>query len=196
MRGEKKIDLGFDISYSMKGQFVTTRTITVREPGLGKYEVWSTMKSFVMQAQPGIFEVAAKAQAAASAGVPAAEESDDPQPESEDDTKDILSWMAIGLGEKKFNDYMRYVKAALTNAPKLATVGDSEQPITDEVWEALDEKGGMTAVTNILSEFTGFFFGGQQKSAKTNGGATSPSSPSPPQGTSPTGRRATSRLPN
>lgn len=197
-KGVKTIDLGFEIAYSVKGQFVRTNTITVREPGLGKYEVWAAMKSFVTQAQPAILEVAAKAQAAAAAAghVPEPDPEVQPETEGEDDERDIMTWMALGLGDKKFQDYFRYVKTALTNAPRLATVGDSEQPITDEVWLEIDEKGGMEAVTRIMSEFTGFFFGGQQKSAKPNGGATSPSSPSPPPATSTTGRRATSRLPN
>lgn len=190
VKGIKTIDFDFDITYSKGGQFVATRQITVREPGLGKWEVHSQMTAFVGKAALAFSKLAADmAQPAGDGEAPATDV-------DVDEEKDLMSLMSMGLGVDEYPKFANYVKKVLTGAPRLAYVGeDQAQAITDEVWESLAENGGMESVTRVMSEFTDFFFMGRAKrQAKRNGADTPPISASPTRAPSPTARRPTSRL--
>jgi hypothetical protein len=195
MRGSKTIEFDFDITYSKGGQFVTTRQITVREPGLGKYDVHATMTAFVSKAALSFSKLAKEMR---GAGGQQPEQSEPSAPPADDDDQDVMQLMAMGLGIDEFPKFATYVKKAMTGSPRVATVGEgTDQAITEEVWESLDQNGGMEAVNKVMSEFTGFFFEALNKrQAKRTGAATSATSSSPTKAPSPMTRRANSRLPS
>lgn len=193
VKGIKQIDFDFDITYSKGGRFVTTRQITVRAPGLNRFEVHAAMTAYVNKAALAFTEIAGKLQGSAPAQPEAPTQP--PETASEDD-QDVIQLMAMGLGIEKFPEFVVYVKRVLTNSPRLATAGESgDQALTDEVWESLEANGGMEAVHRVMSEFTGFFFEAMGKrQAKQSGVASAPTSASPTKGPSPIARRPSSRL--
>jgi hypothetical protein len=186
MRGEKTVDLGLTVEISVSGNFTPCDKVTIRAPGLGKFDVYSTMKSFV---EDGLASFQQKQLALArAAGVDLEkerqrylEEKEQKESDTSDDDEEIMDIMARGLGRENFPDFCRYVKKALTGSPKLAVIGepvDGEKPapINDDFWEALDEhEDGMDAAMKIMGGFTNFFFESQD-SPKKNGKKKSTSS--------------------
>lgn len=202
MRGEKTIEFSpeFNVKFSNKGKFTESTGVVVREPGLGKFEVYTTMSAYVADALRKIYaDKSERKQAAPAAAAPAPIETEEPDlDENSDQDVDVLVFMRMGLGPDRYPAFMRYVKNVLTSSPKLANViGDDKQGLTDEVWESISEGGGMKAVEKVLSEFTGIFFDALDASAspqKKSGAKSSTSSDLPRPATSPTTVPATSRL--
>lgn len=192
MRGSKTLTFDFEFTYSKGGQFVKHNRITVKEPGLGKWEVHSQMTAYVSKAALAFSKLAADMQQ------PARIEDEASEAPNPDEEQDVMQLMAMGLGVEEYPKFANYVKRVLTGAPRLASVGeDGDGAVTDEVWESLAENGGMEAVSRIMSEFTGFFFEALGKRrAKQNGAATAPISASPTRAPSPIARRPSSRLPS
>lgn len=191
MRGEKTITLEFPVNYSSKGAFLESDKITLRAPGFAKFDVHSTMTAYVGEAMKGfitIREQMTAAQAAAEAG----DEDENEKPDDED--RDVMQLMAMGLGIEKYPAFALYLKKILTNAPKLATIGEQNDPISDEVWMEIENAGGVDGANRIFSEFTGFFFDSLGKKLdKKSGRSSATSSATPPKAISPTKPRANSR---
>lgn len=203
MRGETIITLDEPIRYSENGSFSETHTITVRAPGLGKRHVHATMQAWVMEAISNLqnkrADLMKQAEAEAKAKNPLNVDDPEPGADGKDDTGEdplgVWQMMSMGLGPERFPRFQDYIMRELTGTPKLASVGDNGSPLTDAVWESLDETGGMDAVGRVLGTFAGFFTGAP-KSKKPSGNVTSPSSPSPVMAGSRSNTRANSRSRN
>ena len=169
MRGEKTIDLGFMVDVSVGGEYVPADNVTVRAPGLGKFDVHTTMQAYVSQAVLNFSKMRGEMTAAMES-----DDDDDAAPAATgDDEQDVMMIMAMGL-KSEYPAFAAYVKKVLTNS-KLASVGDSK--LTDEAWIAIEEAGGTEAALRVMSEFTGFFFDALGSKRKT-GSDKSPTSSS------------------
>ena len=177
MRGEKTIEFDFEFTYSRKGSFMKGSRITLREPGLGKRQVHATMTAFMSEAMLGqmrhlsAFQEASKAkelQKAADAEDEEAEDQDEAELETETE-RNVLATMAAGLGTEKFPAFMDYVIKALTEAPKLASIEDSEVGLTHATLEEIAENGGMEAIDRIVGVFASFFDDTARARRKKNG---------------------------
>lgn len=161
MRGEKTITFDFPIRYSKGGKFEEAYTITVRAPGLGRIDVYDTMKSYVGKAILNMSKLRSDLRKAVDEDAQAVLESepnDEAEGEGEDDQKDVLIIMQMGLETEVYTKFVAYVRKVLTNSV-LASIGDDgKTKISDEVWEELAEKGGLEAVYMVMSEFVGLFF--------------------------------------
>lgn len=191
MKGEKTINFDFAFQYSEGGKFAEASSITVRAPGLGKFDVHTTMSAYVGKAALAFTRLASEMPQQAAA------EADDDSGEPKTDDQDVMQLMAMGLGVDEFPKFAMYVKRALTGTPKLAHVTDTKIGLTDEIWESIEAGGGMEAVQKVMSDFAGFFFealGGRR--AKANGAEPAPTSASPTKAASPMRPRATSRISN
>lgn len=194
MRGEKTVTFDFNFEYSHDGNFVEANTITLRAPGLGKFDVHNTMQAYVSKA---VVSFAAQLRDA-NKGQPDQSTDDDDvsdTSEAQDEDKDVMVIMAMGLDLDVYPKFASYVQRVLTNTPKLATIGDTKAPITDAVWTSIEERGGIEAANKIMSEFTSFFFDALG-SKKGNGKGKLPSSASPSKGPSPSNTPKTSRSKN
>lgn len=204
MRGEKTVTFDEPFRISENGVFTEVDNITLRAPGLGKRAVHFAMSSYVMAAinemqrkRPELM----KAQVAEASPLNVDDE-DQPdgmghnQPPKDNEQDSLAFWqmMQMGLGET-FPSFADYVMKILTGAPKLATVGDGETPLTDAAWEAIEETHGMAGIDRICGTFVGFFMV-SQKSPKRNGSAMPPSSSSRPRAVSKSSMRASSRSSN
>lgn len=182
MRGEKTIDLGFTISVSQGGDYVSADTVTVRAPGFRRADIHDTMVAWVSKASINFTKL--------RAGLPVSDQpiDDDEALKSIDDAdQDWMQMVAMGLEVDQYAGFASYVRKVLTNS-KLASVGDVDAKLTDEAWEAIYDQGGMEAVRRIESAFVGFFFESLM-STKRHGNGKSPFSASP------TKARSTSKKP-
>lgn len=148
MRGEKTIDLGFDVRIPGKDGYTHENEVTVRAPGLDKFHVHTKMQAYVGKALAGIAGMRGQLQDAA-------------QDTEEDvlDTKeeqDVMVLMTMGLDGDTYSEFAAFARKSLTNS-KLASVGEDAK-LTDEAWLEIEAQGEMEAVMRILSAFTGFFF--------------------------------------
>lgn len=175
MRGEKTITFDFPIRYSENGKFEEAYTITVRAPGLGKYDVYTAMQSYVGK---GIISFIKARGDVAKPDEDEYADNDAASPDEEKGEEDVMAIMAIGLDTKMYQEFATYTRRAITNAPKLATIGEGKAPLSDAVWEELADKGGMEAINRVLSEFVSFFLDALG-SKKKSGPAKSVSSSSP-----------------
>ena len=94
-------------------------------------------------------------------------------------------------------EFAEFVMATLKNNHRLAWVGDEAKAstaLTDHVVQQIVEKGGLADLDRIFSDFAGFFMLGQGSKAEKSGSASATTSVSPTKATSPTPRRANSRL--
>lgn len=196
MRGTKTIELETPFRYSSKGIYSETTTVTIRAPGLGKFDVHNKMQSYVMEAMFALAKKAAEMRGFVEAKKAADDEDDKPKEDIIDPPgSEIMDQIAVGLGHDKYPEFAGYVKRVLTNAPKLATVGDDSQPLTDEVWDAIEEANGTSAAMDVLGSFAGFFVNALG-SKKTTGSAPSATSSSPTKADSITNMQPRSRAKN
>lgn len=201
MRGEKTIDLGFEVKVSRDGQFVPYSTVTVRAPGLDQYRVHSMMQGWTSEGARGFqkayaeqIERARVEREAAGEAMPAADGAD-----KKDEEIDVMAMMSAGLTPERYAQFAEFVLTTMKKNHRLAWVGDQPLPgtaLTDHVVEQIVENGGLAALDRIFSEFAGFFMLGQGSKAKPNGDASATTSASPTKATSPAPRRVNSRLQN
>lgn len=188
-RGVKTITFDFPISYPIDGQYQETDRITVRSPGLGKYDVYSTMKAYVGKAMLNMSKARAGMKSEVEQKIALQDDDDVVDVDGDDadnDEKDVMIIMAMGLSTEEYPKFATYVQKVLTGSTRLATVGAEDKvAITDEVWTSLEEGGGMEAVNRVMSEFVSFFFDALP-SPKKSGKSKSPTSSSPPRPPSPT----------
>lgn len=180
-RGTKTITFDFPILYPVDGQYLETNKITVNSPGLGKYDVYSTMKSYVGKAMLNMSKARAGIKSDEELKIALQDDDEAPaQDAGEDEDRDVMIIMAMGLSTEDYPKFATYVQKVLTGSPRLATVGDEKCAITDEVWTSIEENGGMEAVNRVMSEFVGFFFDALP-SPKKSGRSKSPTSSSQPR---------------
>lgn len=191
-RGEKTLTFDFPIRFSENGEWSETDKITICAPGLGKYDVYTTMQSYVGKA---LLTWSRGEKAKQDAQTTSTLDDDDEKPEASDENKDVMLYMSMGLDTETYPKFASYVQRVLTNSPKLARVGDNKAPLTDDVWASIEEQGGMEAVTRIMSEFVDFFFEALE-SKKKRGAGKSRSSSSPTKADSPSSGAKTSRSKN
>lgn len=155
MRGEKTIKFDFDINYPTgNGQYAATREVTLRAPGLSKSDVFYTLKGYVSKAVTGFAKIHAgtkKRTADQAAG-------DDEENEGYDKEEvDTMYLMGAGLDIDDYQVFSNYLRRVLTNSSKLASLGDSKAPLSDEAWLEIDAAGGMDAVNKVLAGYVDFF---------------------------------------
>lgn len=195
MRGEKTVDLGYEITYPYKGQEYPSSEITVRAPGMSMYRTHSLMQAWTIKGANGwrkayADDIEKARKAAGDAPAVAPEKTDDGDTEV-----DVMAMMAAGLGDQ-FAEFSAFVLDTLKNNIHLASIGpaDMRAPISDLVLKQIDEAEGPDGWNRVASEFTGFFMLGQPSKAKTSGADSSPPSASATKEASPTPKRVNSRL--
>lgn len=176
MRGTKTIVLDQDIEYSEGGAYLTTNEITLMAPGIDRLHVYSAMRAHVLDALFSAAKRAVEIQGLSEARKQAEEEEEAETESAEITGKEFFNQIGLGLGADRFPQFVSYVKKTLTNAPKLARVGQGSTPITDETWERLQEAGGMDAVADIIGTFASFFSVSQTAEKRTGKGKQSTSS--------------------
>ncbi|MEQ8822968.1 MAG: hypothetical protein RIC14_01195 [Filomicrobium sp.] len=149
MRGEKTIDLGFDIKVSVGGEYVHESEVTVRAPGLDKFQVHTKMQAYVGKALAGIAGMRGQLQ-------DAAQDTNEDEQDTNKDEQDVMVLMSMGMSGDDYTEFAAFARKSLTNS-KLASVGENAK-LTDEAWLEIEAQGGMEAVMRILSAFTDFFF--------------------------------------
>ncbi len=149
--GVKKITFDFEFTYPKNGDEDIGDTIVVREPSYENLEVHARMTSLVTK---GVFGAMSSAQSAMGS-VEDAQSSDTRNKGNEEQSAMFL--MALGMDDKKYIEFIRYVKKLLTNDSRFAYIDGEEIGITDELWLELEKKGGKKAVDKVLSTFVGFF---------------------------------------
>lgn len=194
MRGEKKIEFDFSFQYSENGSFAEASSITVRAPGLGKYDVHTTMQSFIGKASLG-FRKAHQGVSEPSSEGPVIDDEPAEAVSEKDHDENVLMLISMGLSTEEYQKFTTYLYRALTNCPKLASVGDTKEPVTEAVWLSIEENGGIAAFEKVVSAFVGFFLV-SPRSQKTNGRSVPTTSASPPRATSPTSAPRKSRSQN
>jgi hypothetical protein len=142
MRGERTIELP-EFEFSQGGEFRKATSITVRAPGFKKRAIHAAMSGYVSE---GLIGVAKKVQGM----------SGDTDAEARAAEPDAVALMSMGLGSK-YPDFHEVALRAITNSPTIACVSDTDVPITDSVWESIEQAGGMAAVDKVVSGFTSFF---------------------------------------
>ena len=152
MRGEKVIDFGFTFKYSDGGEFQEASEIVLRAPGLDKFDVHTSMKAWTGKAMLNFAQIA-------RGETVSDEQIEQESPDNTTDDQDVMQMMSMGLNVDEFPKFAAYVRKVLTNSKKLATVGQTDIPLTDATWIDIENQGGMEAVFKIMSDFTGFFLG-------------------------------------
>lgn len=77
--------------------------------------------------------------------------------EGEDDGQiDALRLISMALSPDAYDTFVRDVKRALTNAPRIASVADGVG-ISEETWRSIGETNGIEGWNAVMSEFVGFF---------------------------------------
>lgn len=171
MRGEAIVTFDFEFEYSNKGTFEKEFAIKVKAPSLPDHRTHLRMVALAQAAQVGVainFSKLERRPTAVEAELALAEPED--EIEAEDERTDrVLSTFASGLGPDKFADEMEALKKALTKNARLASIGETGLPITDEVWMTIAEAGGAAAIDRVLAAFLGFFLDAPSKSPSKNG---------------------------
>lgn len=160
MRGTKKIEFGFSFEFSENGAYASTNTVAVTAPSIASFGVHQHMRASVVEALFGAAKRAAELHGIAEARRRAIDEDEAAAASAEQVVptgSETLDQIALGLGPDKFTAFAAYVRSVLTNNAKLARVGQGNTPITDEVWERIEEAGGMEAVAEIIGTYAVFF---------------------------------------
>jgi len=176
IKGEIQVHLPFEFDYSDGGTMKKETMITVRAPSFADFKIHNAMVGRAKSAEVGTAVALSgfKRSADDASPAPAASEREESDAEMVDR---VIGVYAMGLGDEKFSTFMEFVKATLTNNPRLAAVGETKIPIKDAVWEQIGLKGGMDAVNLIISAFAGFFLTDQRsRSLRETGESSSTSS--------------------
>lgn len=192
MKSEAKVVFDVPFRYSRQGQFETATEIKLVAPGLGKRHVHTALQAFVGEAVGSLQE--RRASLLAQAGATESRDAEAAAATGNDDTNPLGYWMfmTMGLNDKSLQRLNAYLMAELTGSPRLASIGDTGEPMTDAAWESLVETNGMEAVDRVLGTYIGFFMG-SPKSKKETGSDTSTTSSSPPKVASRVSMRQASR---
>ena len=184
MRGQKVITFPFEFEYSHEGQFKKEFGITVRAPGIELFNVHNKMIAFASEAEVGLAIKFSRV----NRDKPEAADEEEAKPKApetdEEMVQRVIGAYSMGLGSEAFPNFMLFLKTTLTNNSRLATIGDTKIPVTDLVWNAIDNAGGMDAINMILRSFAGFFLKqpDSQASEKANGSNSPPTLRLVPEG--------------
>lgn len=148
--GVTKIKFDFEFTYSKDGDEDIGDTIVLNAPNFQQSEIHYRMTSFVTK---GIFS--AMPQLEKAAGISDDDKSDDKN--DSDEEQNYMLIMALGMDDKQFVEFTKYVKQILTNNPDLARIDNEQIGITDLLWQQIAENGGPQAVDRVLSAFIHFF---------------------------------------
>ncbi len=158
--GIKKIKFDFEFTYAKDGDEDIGDTIVLIAPSFLDLDFNNHMTSTV-----------SKALSALDDGKPVSEEEKAAAPTFSDEEKEIelrkraLNLVSVGLSEKKYNEFVKYLMKKLTNNNKYARIEDEQIGITDLLWQEIETKGGKKAIQKILSEYTHFFIQDLMKAA-------------------------------
>lgn len=158
--GIKKIKFDFEFTYAKDGDEDIGDTIVLIAPSFLDLDFNNHMTSTV-----------SKALSALDDGKPVSEEEKAAAPTVSDEEKEIelrkraLNLVSVGLSEKKYNEFVKYLMKKLTNNNKYARIEDEQIGITDLLWQEIETKGGKKAIQKILSEYTHFFIQDLMKAA-------------------------------
>lgn len=158
--GVKKITFDFDFEYSAGGEVDLANTIILRAPGIQNLEIDNKMTSHVFKAFRNI----------SSNRDPQNEDAEEKTPLTADQKKQAqielekmaMTYMAMGLSTKEYNEVVLYAKKILTNNSVLACIVDAngketEYGISDLLWQELEQKNGLKPFRKIVGTFFGFF---------------------------------------
>jgi hypothetical protein len=159
--GVKKIKFDFEFTYSKGGDDDLGDTIVLIEPGYDDLEAHARMTSLVTKGLFGAMPLIKDA-AQEGAGTGANETFDDSS-----DQRSAMWLMALGMSDKKYIEFVTYVKKLLTNDARYAHIEGEEIGITDMLWKEIGRQGGKQAIDRILSEFAGFFIEAMQEKKAT-----------------------------
>jgi hypothetical protein len=158
--GVKKIKFDFEFTYSKGGDDDLGDTIVLKSPSFMDLDFNNHMTATVSKAMSGIPDGGKDDPDDLSQKV-------EPSPEEvrEELRSRALSLMSIGLSQKGYNEYVKFLIKKLTNNNKYAHIEDEEIGITDLLWREIEAKGGKKAIQKILSEYTYFFIQDLMKEA-------------------------------
>lgn len=156
--GVKKIRFDFEFTYPKNGDEDLGDTIVLRAPSFSDAEAHARMTSIVTK---GLFSAMPILKEMRNTG----SEQDDDYGDNNiqevkgksDQERSAMFIMALGLSDKKYIEFIRYVKKLLTNNSKYAHIDGEEIGISDAVWADIEKVGGTAAIDKILAEFTSFF---------------------------------------
>lgn len=186
-KGEKQVILPFEFKFSNKGVWGQEFAITLKAPALADFAVHNRMVAFTSKARtqlmrdeaatfsmmpPATIEALMKARADYAKKDEAEEaEAEKPEESDSDMAERVMGLYASGLGDA-FPEFVEFLKKALTNNARLASIGDTKQPVTDLVWDEIDknERGGLEAINMILAGFANFFLSAQQSRSASESG--------------------------
>jgi hypothetical protein len=158
--GIRKIKFDFDFKYAKDGDEDLGDTIVLIAPSFLDLDFNNHMTSTV-----------SKALTALNDGEPTSDEENATASALSDEEKEVelrkraLNLVSIGLSEKKYNEFVKYLIKKLTNNSKYAHIEDTEIGVTDLLWREIEAKGGKKAIQRILSEYTHFFIQDLMKAA-------------------------------
>jgi hypothetical protein len=75
-----------------------------------------------------------------------------------------MTIISQGSDPEEYSQFLSMLKKALTGDPKLATVLNSEAPLTDQAWTNIGEANGNPGIYAVLGTFLSFFFDRLQSS--------------------------------
>jgi ABC-type dipeptide/oligopeptide/nickel transport system permease component len=151
--GIKKIKFDFEFTYAKDGDEDIGDTIVVKEPSFDDLETHARMTSLVTKGLFGAMPVM-------KGMIDASEEpNNEGAKEAVEDQqqRSAMFIMALGMDDKKYIEFIRFVKNLLTNDNRYAYVDGEQIGISDLLWKNIEEQGGKAAVEQILAEFVGFF---------------------------------------
>ncbi len=187
-RGEKTTEYEHGFEYSHEGSIVEGTAITVRAPGLVDLAVHARMQSICNRALIEFFPVVKKMRDEArddeEAETAAAEADAEPAEGKKKPEIDALQIISYGLGEDGYASFVAWLKKTLTGNARLAFVAGTRQPLTDEIWASLEDRGALKSVLSVLSDFSSFFFtlsGETSASESASGAGSSSTSASAPK---------------
>lgn len=152
--GVKKITFDFEFTYPKEGDEELGDTIVVREPSYEDLEVHSRMTSLVTK---GIFKVSQITKNSGSIDEGASDVPSSNSSSKSDEEQNAMFLMALGMDDKKYIEFVRYVKKLLTNDNRFAHIDGEELGVSDELWKTIEKEGGKKAVDKVLSTFVNFF---------------------------------------
>lgn len=150
--GVKKIQFDFEFKYPKDGDEDIGDTIVLKAPSFLDLDFNNQMTSLIAKALAALPD---DGNSLGEEGASAQKLS--PEERDKELRKQALSLMSIGLSEKKYNEYVKFLWKKLTNNSKYAHIEDEKIGISDLLWQEIEAKGGKSAIYKILSEYTHFF---------------------------------------
>lgn len=151
--GVKKVTFDFEFTYPKDGDEDLGDTIVLREPSYEDIKTHAKMTSLVTKGLFGAMPILKEM------GGDVEEQITEQAQQANDNSQErsAMFIMALGMSDKKYIEFLLYVKKLLTNNNKYAHIEGEQIGISDLLWKNIEKQGGKAAVDRILAEFTGFF---------------------------------------